>query len=159
MINKSSDLPKSHFPLLHNVLQKPESLNSNCENLRKCMNTLHKWKKDMNWLQLAIGDWCLFSLQTNSGIPCTVWITICKAHDHKEKIETVSIITLPDSHKDIKTHTGFLLTQSLTWVHPMKGSNCSVVKIHHCVTSSFWSSEINTISCFGFHEQQQTILR
>ena len=65
-----------------------------------------------------------------------MWITICKAHDHKEKIQTVSIITLPDSHKDIKTHTGFLLTQSLTWVHPMKGSNYSVVKIHHYVTSS-----------------------
>ena len=28
MINKSFDLPKSHIPLLQNVLQKQESLNS-----------------------------------------------------------------------------------------------------------------------------------
>ena len=84
-----------------------------------------------------------------------MWITTCKACDHEDKKESVSNITLSDSHKDTQTHTGFLLTQSLTWEDQMKSSNCSVMKIHYFILFLHQAQKLIPSLPPGFH----TILR
>ena len=69
--------------LCYRMCRRNQSLNSRMlwESKELCEH-LHKWKMVMSWLQLAVGDWSLFSHQANNGTLFTVWIITYKAHDH-----------------------------------------------------------------------------
>ena len=71
--------------------------------------------------------------------------------DQEDKKESVSIITLPDSHKDTQTHTGSLLTQSLTREDQTKSSNCSVMKINDFILFLHQAQRLIPSLPPGFH--------